>query len=84
MERWREALSIFGRICASLAEEGLGESVAQAADDPNDCQALYESGYQLIERNLGGIAGTVLARANRLVPDQEYISFLSNASASGF
>ena len=36
-------------------------------------QALYDLGHGLIEQNLNGIAATVLARANLLVPNMELV-----------
>src|SRR5215475_12456454 len=72
-ERWRDALTIFARIATTLAGDAFATPVRRAADAPDDVQALYELGYWLIEQNSNGIAATVLARANLLVPNMEVL-----------
>jgi hypothetical protein len=69
-DRWCEAFDLFARISAALAEEELAGLVRRAVDDPDDIQALYDLGYQLIEQGLPGVAATALARANVLFPNQ--------------
>ena len=70
-ERWRDALTVFARIAAILAGDAFATLVRTAADAPDDVRALYDVGYGLIEHDLNGIAATVLARANLLLPNQE-------------
>ena len=70
-ERWRDALTVFARIAALLAGDAFATLVRRAADAPDDVRALYDLGYGLIEQDLNGIAATVLARANVLLPNQE-------------
>jgi hypothetical protein len=72
-ERWRDALTVFARIATALAGDAFTALVRRAADAPDDIQALYDLGYGLIEQNLNGIAATVLARANLLVPNMELV-----------
>src|SRR5215469_7089769 len=72
-ERWRDALTVFARIAAALADDAFTTLVRRAADAPDDVQALYDLGYGLIEQNLNGIAATVLAWANLLAPNMEII-----------
>ena len=72
-ERWRDAVTVFARIAAALADDALATLVRRAADAPDDIQALYDLGYGLIEQALNGIAATVLARANLLLPNQELL-----------
>jgi hypothetical protein len=69
--RWRDALTVFARIAAVLAGDAFATPVRRAADAPDDVRALYALGYGLIEQDLNGIAATVLARANLLLPNQE-------------
>jgi hypothetical protein len=71
--RWRDALTVFAAIAAGLGGEAFAAPVKQAADDPSDAKALYDLGYWMIDQDLSGIAATVLARANLLVPDHESI-----------
>jgi hypothetical protein len=71
--RWRDALTVFGRIATALAGDEFGALVHRATLDPDHVQALYDLGYGLIEQGLNGIAATVLARANLLAPSQESI-----------
>src|SRR5262249_33963592 len=70
-ERWRDALTVFARIAALLAGDAFATLVRRAADAPDDVRALYDLGYGLIEQDLNGIAATILARANLLLPNQE-------------
>jgi hypothetical protein len=72
-DRWRDALTLFARITTALVGEAFTALVRRVADAPDDVQALYDLGYGLIEQNLNGIAATVLARANLLVPNMEIL-----------
>jgi hypothetical protein len=72
-ERWRDALTVFARIAAGLDGDAFAAPASRAADDPDDAKALYDLGYWLIDQDLNGIAATVLARANLLVPNQELL-----------
>ena len=69
-EEWQEAFGLFARISEAITGETLASLVRQAVDDPDDVQALYNLGYELIEQGLPGIAATALSRANLLFPNQ--------------
>ncbi|MFP2926483.1 hypothetical protein ACLESO_14930 [Pyxidicoccus sp. 3LG] len=68
--RWTEAWEVFARIAAIISGEELAGIVRKAAQDPEDVQALYDLGYQLIEQSLHDVAATVLARAHACRPGQ--------------
>lgn len=72
-DRWREAFDLFARISKAIAGEALTALVRQTVDNPDDVQALYDLGYELIEQGFPGIAATALTRANLLFPNQEQI-----------
>jgi hypothetical protein len=57
-EEWQEAFGLFARISEVIAGEALAGIVRQAVDEPDDVQALYNLGYELIEQGLPGIAAT--------------------------
>jgi hypothetical protein len=85
--RWTEAWEVFARIAAANSDEELAALVRKAAVDPDDVQALYDLGYQLIERSLHDLAATVLVRAHARVPNhvgllQELISALEGMEAN--
>lgn len=84
--RWTEAWEVFARIAAANSDEQLAALVRKTAVDPDDVQALYDLGYQLIERSLHDLAATVLVRAHARVPDhvgllQELVSALEGMEA---
>ncbi|MCP3140846.1 tetratricopeptide repeat protein [Pyxidicoccus xibeiensis] len=66
--RWTEAWEVFARIAAAISSEELAAIVRKAAQDPDDVQALYDLGFQLIEQSLHDLAATVLARAHACLP----------------
>ena len=68
--RWAEAWEVFARIAAAISGEQLAAIVRSAAHHPDDAQALYDLGYQLIEQSLHDLAATVLTRANACAPGQ--------------
>jgi len=72
-DSWRQAFDLFARISAAIAGEELAAIVRRAVANPDDVQALYNLGYELIEQDLPGIAATALTRANLLFPNQEPI-----------
>jgi hypothetical protein len=63
-----DALNVFAQISAKITGPEWAAHVHRAARRPNDVEALFELGYQLIERQLEGIAATVLTRAHKLDP----------------
>ncbi|GAB4198475.1 MAG: hypothetical protein OHK0022_17880 [Roseiflexaceae bacterium] len=71
--RFVDVLELFARVGAALTGEEFGAKVRAAAEYPDDIQALYDLGYELIEQGLPAAAATVLTRANRLAPGQEWI-----------
>src|SRR5215207_1518724 len=64
-----DALTTLAQISAKITGPDWAAHVHRAARRPNDVDALFELGYQLIEKSLHGIAATVLARAHKLAPD---------------
>lgn len=70
---WKEAWELFARIAAAFAGEPFAALVRRVAERPDDPQALYDLGYQLIEQSQHGISATVLMRAHRLFPREESV-----------
>ncbi len=73
VDQWRDAFALFARISTGIAGAEFASYINQTIDDPDDVQALYDLGYQLIEQSVFDIAAVPLARANRLHPGQEGI-----------
>lgn len=69
--RWREALDLFARIAQGISGEGIPGCIARVLAAPDDADAYYDLGYELIEYGLHGIAATVLARCVALAPGRE-------------
>ncbi len=67
--RWGEAFQLFAQIAAELAGEELSKLARGAVEAPQDAQAHFDLGYELIEAGLPEIAATVLLRAHELEPD---------------
>lgn len=63
------AFETFSRVARAIAGDGLGDLVQAVCDRPDDPQALYDLGYQLIEQGLPEVAATALARGHRLRPE---------------
>jgi hypothetical protein len=63
-----DALEVFARIAQAIAGDELAGFVRKGAARPEDPEALYDLGYQLIDQQLHGIASTVLARAFECAP----------------
>jgi len=63
-----DALNVLAQISAKITGPEWAAHVNRAARRPNDVEALFELGYQLIEQQLNGIAATVLMRAHKLDP----------------
>ncbi len=72
-ERWAGAFQLLADAGARVAGEDFKASIAAIVESPDDVNALYKAGYDLIEYNLPAIAATVLARANATAPGQEGI-----------
>ncbi|MEK7865268.1 MAG: hypothetical protein AAB434_01205 [Planctomycetota bacterium] len=51
-----------------MGDAALGSHLRDASRTYNDPNALYELGYELLERGLSGVAATVLSRTNDLAP----------------
>jgi hypothetical protein len=68
-----DALEVFARIGGALAGDDFAATVRAASRQPDNVQALYDLGYELIEQRLPALAATVLTRANTLAPQQEPI-----------
>lgn len=51
-----------------MGDAALGSHLRDASRTYNDPNALYELGYELLERSLSGVAATVLSRTNGLAP----------------
>lgn len=73
IDAWQDALRIFAQICASMEGDELVPPARRAARDPEDPDALFALGNQLVEYSLHGIAATVLSRAHALAPEREPI-----------
>ena len=69
--QFAEALTTLAQISAKITGPDWAAHVHRAARRPNDVQALFDCGYQLIEQSLHGIAATVLLRAHKLDPAAE-------------
>lgn len=72
-ERWSEALELFAQIAEPIAGAEFARLLRDVARTPENVQALYELGYQLIDHGLEAIAATVLARARELAPGDEKV-----------
>jgi hypothetical protein len=70
---WQEALELFAQIAKAIAGGELAYLVRKVAYYPNDINALYDLGYELMEYSLPAIAATFLARAHEIAPDKEEI-----------
>ncbi|MBC8162002.1 MAG: hypothetical protein H7Z42_12365 [Roseiflexaceae bacterium] len=68
-----ETMTVFVAISRVLAGDAFAATVQAVVDAPDDPQALYNLGYELIEQGLAGAAATVLQRANYLAPQTEAI-----------
>lgn len=73
IDAWQDALTVFAQICAAMEGDELVPPARQAARDPDDADALFALGNQLIESSLHGIAATVLTRAHAIAPEREPI-----------
>lgn len=67
-EQWEEALDLFARVADGMGDTALGSLLRDTSRTYNDPNALYDLGYELLERGLSGIAATVLSRTNQLSP----------------
>lgn len=67
------AFTGFAAVARAIAGPDFAALVQAVAADPDDPNALYEAGFALYEQQLFGAAATVLARANRVVPQQRAI-----------
>lgn len=68
--RFVAALRLFGSIARRVSGEAFGDIADHAADDPDDVQALYDLGYELVENELHWPAVCVLTRALALAPQE--------------
>ena len=66
-----DALTTLAQISAKITGPDWAAHIHRAARRPNDVQALFDCGFQLIEQSLHGIAATVLLRAHKLDPAAE-------------
>jgi hypothetical protein len=64
-----DALTVLAQVSAKITGPEWATHVHCAARRPNDVEALFELGYQLIEQSMHDIAATVLMRAHKLEPD---------------
>lgn len=72
-QQWSDALDLFAQISAAIAGQEFADKIRQVANNPENPNALYALGYELIEQSLPGIAATVLARAYAIAPGSEVI-----------
>lgn len=75
--QWSEAMRLLARIADALPEGDANRELAPyfhaASMDPNNVQVLVDLGYELIELNEPAVAATVLTRANKLKPSNDFI-----------
>jgi hypothetical protein len=68
--RFVAALRLFAGISRRLSGEAFADIADHAADEPDDVQALYDLGYELVENDLSWPAVCVLTRALSRAPDE--------------
>ena len=68
--RFIAALRLFAGISRRLSGEAFADIADHAADEPDDVQALYDLGYELVENDLNWPAVCVLTRALTRAPDE--------------
>jgi hypothetical protein len=68
--RFVAALRMFSSIARRISGEAFADIADHAADSPDDVQALYDLGYELVENELGWPAVCVLTRALTRAPDE--------------
>jgi len=72
-ERFADAIGVFARIAVAMGHRELAELAARGSADPDDADALYDLGFQLLEAGLPAVAATVLRRCLDLVPGTEQV-----------
>jgi tetratricopeptide (TPR) repeat protein len=72
-ERFADAIGVFSRIAVAMGHRELAELAARVSTDPDDADALYDLGYQLLEAGLPAIAATTLRRCLEVVPGTEQV-----------
>lgn len=75
-DHFSDAVGVLARIAEPIAGDDLAAGMRRVASDPDDVQALYDLGYELIEQGLHGIAATVLARAYAREPAEQVLTEL--------
>ena len=64
------AVRLFAAIARRISGEAFADIADHAADWPDDVQALYDFGYELVENDLHWPAVCVLTRALAVAPDE--------------
>ena len=68
-----DACAVFTRITEQFGDDDFTNRVRYVAQNPNDVQGLYDLGFGLYEESQFGIAAGVLARADKLAPNEPAI-----------
>lgn len=68
-----QALQYLSTIGRSIAGAHFGKLVDAARDAPDDVEALYHLGFELIEQRLADVAVCVLTRAHRRAPGNRQV-----------
>lgn len=68
-----DAFAVFTRITEQFGDDDFTNRVRFVAQNPNDVQGLYDLGFGLYEESQFGIAAGVLARADKLAPNEPQI-----------
>lgn len=69
--RWEEALELFAAVSDGVGDTKLAALLRDTARTYNDPNALWDLGYQLVERRLHDVGATVLTRSNALGAGRE-------------
>ena len=67
-EYWGQSFGLFAEIAKIFVGDEFAIKIRQVVDRPDDIEALYDLGYDLIEYGLPEISSTVLTRANTIEP----------------
>lgn len=61
-------VELFAEVSRALGAEAVEAALAQVRAEPDEVEALYQLGYELIEHDLNGVAAAVLERTRTLAP----------------
>ncbi len=72
-DMWIDVLTLFKRIINGLEGDYLGQLIDDVIASLDSVEALYNLAYDLYERNMIGIAATLLKKANEIKPQDPKI-----------